>query len=617
MGPTPSQLAAIECDDHLILFAGPGSGKTSTSIKKAVRVLEDPDRRLILCTFSVEAAGELRGRLERAFAAMDKRLPANRVQISTLDSLSYRHLFAQPGILSKLNFLSPPAQTPMLRAIVSELGLPKLDDLSPWLERYQSALNREEVTQLLESQQPEALLLIKAYLERLKSAGLVDLATIKRTCALGMKQGTIPPFTVAGQRVTDFLIDEVQDSDELQLLMARTMADAGAITTLVGDDDQTIYSWRSACGYKGMLGFIEHTKANVVRLGENFRSHSEIVEVSTRLIAFNNPDRVDKQQRSMRGPGGNAICVSLADLSNEAKWICADIKSEIDKGAPPRTRAILARRNIALNEIEAKLSIYKIPYHRNGASLWDRPEIVSYLHLLSYTASGSLESLSLTLSTLEFSGDLINQILAFTKKNPSFLFKDEVNSISTDSPLEKKKLEQFATSVAMWKKQLKQGWISRVINDSADALINWMRGEKKARLGDEEPVRIQRARQYIDFATEALESRKGSLMERVRSLQKSKKAEPKPGEVRLMTMHASKGLEFDTVYLADCAESEDDGTLTAAADERRVLYVGMTRAERELRITFSGKLPIFLKQAGITQVSATCKPSSQVSEKSA
>lgn len=614
MGSTPSQLAAIECDDHLILFAGPGSGKTSTSINKAVRVLDDPDRRLILCTFSVEAAGELRGRLERAFSAKGQPLPANRVQISTLDSLSYRHLFAQPGIRSKLRLLSPPAQTPMLRSIIKELGLANLDELSPWLERYQSALDRDGVKQMLETERPDALALINAYLERLKSAGLVDLATIKRTCAIGMQRGTIPPFSVAGHLATDFLVDEVQDSDELQLLMARTMADSGAVTTLVGDDDQTIYSWRSACGYKGMLGFIEHTKAKVVRLGENFRSHSEIVEVSTRLIAFNNPDRVDKQQRSMRGPGGNALCVSLRDLRDEAIWICEDIEAQIKEGTAPRTWAILARRNIALNEIEAQLAGYGIPYHRLGSSLWDRPEIVSYLHLLTFAATGSLESLSLTLSTLEISSALINQVLASVKADRAFLFGGAVDSIDADSPIEKKKILQFASSVAMWQKQLKQGWISRVIDDAAEALVQWMRGEKQARIGDEEPVRIQRARQFIDLASEALNNRKGTLSERVRSLQRNKKDEPQPGEVRLMTMHASKGLEFDTVYLADCAEREDDGTMTAAADERRVLYVGITRAERNLRITFSGKLPLFLKQAGIAQIIVKSKLSDQSAE---
>ena len=109
---------------------------------------------------------------------------------------------------------------------------------------------------------------------------------------------------------------------------------------------------------------------------------------------------------------------------------------------------------------------------------------------------------------------------------------------------------------------------------------------------------------FLGFATKALGEMKGSLAMRLRALEQQSKKQPAPGDVRLMTMHGSKGLEFDMVYLIDCAERDDDSSLTAAPDERRILYVGMTRAKRYLRVTFSGKHPAFLQEADLPVLAA-------------
>lgn len=597
MSSTPSQQAAIECDEHLILFAGPGSGKTSTCIKKAVRILQDPDRYLILCTFTVEAANELKTRLAKAFEGNGDNLPAQRVQICTLDSLALRHL----KLFKRVNLLSPGAQAPMLRQMVYEHGLPDLKDLSPWIEKYQSALDRDAVRILLAKEAPEALKLIDLYTERLKATGTVDLAIVKRTCALGLHEGSIPPFQISGRQITDFLIDEVQDSDEPQLLMARKMSDHGIVTTLVGDDDQTIYAWRSACGYKGMQDFAVHAQAKIVRLSENFRSNSEVVDASTRLIAFNNPLRVDKQQRSVQGPGGSVGCLSFQDVEREAKWIAEDILQQVAIRTEPLECAILARRNKVLDEVEASLGGHGIPYHRSGPSIWERPEIAAYFALIRFTCNGALEALAIVLGWCQFTGNSINAILGELRGVPKPFSDGQAPTIDGLTPTEAKDLARIAKSVGMWHKHLEQKWVPRVIDDSADALIDWSSppGSKSGAEGGEEPQRIKRLKMMLGFATKALAELKGSLAMRLRALEQQGKRQPAPGDVRLMTMHGSKGLEFDMVYLVDCAERDDDSSLTAAPDERRILYVGMSRAKRYLRVTYSGKLPAFLQEAGL------------------
>ena len=106
-----------------------------------------------------------------------------------------------------------------------------------------------------------------------------------------------------------------------------------------------------------------------------------------------------------------------------------------------------------------------------------------------------------------------------------------------------------------------------------------------------------------------LEKLKGKLSERISVLVNSKKEEPKAGVVRLLTMHASKGLEFDDVYLIDCAEREEELSVTEGPAERRVMYVAMTRARKRLRICYGGPFPIFLQQAGLTMPQKEKPPS--------
>lgn len=604
MSSTPSQQAAIECDDHLILFAGPGSGKTSTCIKKAVRILRDPDRLLILCTFTVEAANELQTRLAKAFHDEGEALPSQRVLICTLDSLALRHL----KLFKKVKLLSPSAQAPMLRQMVFEHGLPDLQELSPWLERYQSALDRESVRELLRRDAPDALKLVDLYMDRLKATGSVDLAIVKRTCAIALRDGLIKPFLIGNRQITDFLIDEVQDSDELQLLMAKKMADNGIITTLVGDDDQTIYAWRSACGYKGMQDFAQHTNAKIVRLSENFRSYSEVVGASTRLIAFNNPDRVDKQQRSVKGPGGSIGCRSFEDVSYESKWIAEDIAAHI--GDKPIECAVLSRRNRVLDVVEVYLGGKGIPYHRSGPSIWERHEITTYLALLRFTCNGALESLAIVLGQCQFSGSTINALLDKLKTEPNPFADGRVPDLDDSTPTEMQALSRIVKSVCSWKKHLAGKWIQRVIDDSADALYDWTSPSSYKSRKEETAAlkRSQRMKTLLGYATAALADMKGTLLVRIRALEQQSRKQPALGDVRLMTMHGSKGLEFDMVYLVDCTEREDDTTLTAAADERRILYVGMTRAKRYLRITFSGKVPAFLMEAGVPLLGKVYEP---------
>lgn len=589
---TASQQAAVDCDTNLIIFAGPGSGKTSTSIKKSARILSDPERVLILTTFSVESARELEERLKREFERSGERFPTQRVRASTFDSLALNHLKTVGALRHKL--LDPKKQQAMIRRLVWEGSISKDDAAESWVEKWQSTLDREPLRRQIETESPRALWLIEAYYEGLKSAGLVDLATIKRTCAEGIAKGILPPL-----RCTDLLIDESQDCDDLQLLIARTHAQLGVNTTLVGDDDQCIYEWRSATGYKGMTQFAKEAKAQIVRLGENFRSHAEIVQAAVRLISFNNPDRVDKQQVAVKGPGGTVGWVSLQNIEEQANWVAKDVPS-----LAPGTLdcAVIARRNAALDEVERALASHNIPYHRAGKSIWDRDDLSSYMAFMSFIAGGGIDGLMVALGFMRVSSDAIHAISRQLREDPSPFFTQSMNlpSIIVDEPNALKVVTDMSAASSLWRTQLSKGQIGSVISDTASTFVKWLRIADPPPPDEAfEPKRIQALRNCLAMAETALLNLKGSLASRIRLLLDSRKESPTPGVVRLMTMHSSKGLEFDHVYLVDCDERPDDIAMTRVAAERRVMYVGMTRARKYLRVLYSGHLPLFLKEANL------------------
>lgn len=590
MALTPAQQTAVECDKNLIIFAGPGSGKTSTSIAKAARILRDRARRLILCTFTVEAAGELSSRLTASFAQSGEQYPFDRVRVGTFDSLALWHL-KQQGLM-KMRLLSPKAQMPRLRQIVKDKCLPPIDELMPWFEKYQSTLDRATLIADVRRQEPDAEVLITAYYEWLKAGAMMDLATVKRTCAEGMAAGRIALFPC-----TDMLVDESQDSDELQMLMARTMGSNGVTTTLVGDDDQTIYDFRNATGYAGMKAFADECHAEIVRLGENFRSHSEIVESAVRLIAFNNPNRVDKHQIAVKGPGGTVEALSFESPQHECEWVAEDIK---DNEGALLDCAVIARRNRVLDIAQSALTAKGIPHHRAGTSLWDREDIASYLGFLGFLVSGAAEGLSMALGFIGFGSSTINQLMISIRENKDLMKGGGLPIVESASPEEVALLKSMSNHCIRWRKAMRDGELMLLIGESAEEYVKWAKKFDPGKNPDEDSSRIKRLREGLEYAVSALECLRGKLSERLRAMQDSKRKDPEPGVVRLMTMHSSKGLEFDRVYLVDCAERESEVMESTAPSERRIFYVGMTRAKKHLRLSYGGPLPQFLLEAGFT-----------------
>lgn len=583
MALTPSQRAAVVYDQNLILFAGPGSGKTATAVAKADRILSRPDTRLCLVTFTVAAAGEMQRRTEVAFASNGRQFPKQNLICGTFNSLSLRHFQKHTKIKEKL--LGPPARSAMINTMLAHLPLDDKTETILALERYQGALNPETIA--LSSGHAK---FIDEYLSKMRAAKATDLATVMRECTHQMGTGQIPLLPV-----THLLGDEMQDADEVQLEFMLHHGRAGVITTLVADDDQTIYEWRSALGYVGLQRFAQEAKAKTITLSENFRSRDEIVAHAKQLIVRNDPDRIEKDQVAVRGPGGALVVVASSHLEAECDLVANAIHEHPqDRG----TVAILARSNRALDTMEEGLSIYGVPYRRDGRSIWDSTEICIFVSLMRALLSSASADLLPVLMLLDLDGRTRNQLEREIGGHCGDFLDGSLADLSHATPLDKAELTRFTQDTSTWRKRLRKGEINLTLPDIKDATRDLIRAHANESPEDQSS-KMRRINFLLDTALNVLSNMKGSLSHRLNTISRIQAKAPDADTVRLMTMHSSKGLEFDTVFLINAKKPDDGSTLMNDHPERRLFYVAMTRAKERFAATYSDTPVKFIHEAGL------------------
>lgn len=584
MAHTPSQKAAVVYDRNLILFAGPGSGKTSTSIAKGRRILDLVDSRLCMVTFTTAAAGETQQRMAASFAKENQQLPSDRLITGTFHSLALRHY--QRHVKGHPKLLPPPARSAMLQSMLAKYSK---DDRSAYalsLEQYQGALDPSRL-----SIPPEHMCFIEEYLQKMAAAHATDLATIMRDCTMLMAAGEIPLLPI-----THMIGDEMQDADEVQLEFILNHTRKGVITTLVADDDQTIYEWRCALGYAGLLRFASEANAKTITLGENFRSREEVVAHARVLIAHNDPDRVEKNQIAVRGEGGALAAVRSADLTTECEAVAEAIK---DYRYDDEDIAVLSRNNAALFQMEVALAAEGIAYRRDGPTLWDTREVGLMLTLMRALISSRTAELLPVLMLLALDPAVRKDLERKLGASCGPFLDGEVPDLDTATAGERKALLRFTKASKRWRGLLRGGDYNLAIPDIGYTVLA-MYVDSSGYEGNGSVTK--KISQHIESAVKVLTKLRGSLSKRLNTLFLMQVRDDKTHAVRLMTMHSSKGLEFDTVYLINASNQDDGATLMQDHPERRLFYVALTRAKERFFVTFSGEPVKYIFEANLQVV---------------
>jgi superfamily I DNA/RNA helicase len=549
----PQQREVAQLRQNCVAIACPGAGKTKTIATKAVLLLKENAATVGAVTFSKDAAIELRERiLAVAGKAVKKRLIAG-----TFHSLAYKQL-QRPGSRAP-DIASDGDRLGLLIRVMQDLGFDgKAEDVIPTIEKIKTNFGQ------CDSQSADGQL-YHAYQEALARNGKIDFQDMLRLAVEGMQSGTILPYPF-----TYLLVDEFQDTDPLQYRWIELHAKAGSIVTVVGDDDQSIYAFREALGYRGMESFIKGFDAKPVVLGSNYRCRSEILAAADRVIR-NNVDRIAKVLRAEKGPGGRVLTSRHADEYIEATAAVEALAPLLAKGA---SCAILARTNRILDPLEAVCRSHGVMYYRaSGASVLSRPEGALMCNLLEIVERVKETGLDAVLAHMGLTADQLRSLHASMGAELTQKARSELVELGLPEEVATN-YREFMKRLAEWQRLCDRKFYSLVLEGVNEWMLKYAKQESAIRT--------------IQATYDVLTRLTGMLAERLLFLRRDNN-EPTPGALILTTMHSSKGLEWDHVWIARSEETVIPDAKSTEPEERRLFYVAMTRARESLMISGTSK----------------------------
>ncbi len=610
----PQQLAAVNYDGGpCLIVAGAGTGKTKTLTTKIAKLIADGynPSRILAVTFTNKAAGEMRERVEQLVPGN-----ARRVWIHTFHSFGVRVLRQHAStlglskdfaiydendqkkvvtlLLEQMGVKEPKKE---VNQIVSIISRAKDDMISPDT-MMQSATASGIDTKI------RAAEIYRRYEQKLKEAGALDFGDllVKTAVLLRDHEDVRNYYQSFFQYI---LVDEYQDTNRTQYLITKMLAAVHRKLCVVGDPDQSIYSWRGA-NIRNILEFEKDFKdAKIITLEQNYRSTKVILDASNKLIS-KNKQRKEKNLFTEKDSGDPIEVRQLESEGREARWVSQNIKSLVEtEGASLKDIAVFYRTNAQSRSFEDAFRRYQIPYRLIGTvRFYDRKEIkdmMCYARML-VTPQDDVSLLRIINTPTRGLGKVAQENLVKHAQEKQISLYDALKNAAYVPGL-----SSAAVKAAIKLVQLFEKWrgemlftaptdiFQKILNESGymdavkaemekdpeaesrlqnlDALINAVKEyEERCEKGEKEPS-------VADFLQEI------SLLSGDDETQAGE-----GGAVTLMTVHLAKGLEFDNVFVTGLEENlfplgrdNEDET----EEERRLCYVAMTRARKRLFLTYA------------------------------
>lgn len=568
------------CDKPCLAIAGPGSGKTRTIIAKAARLIQANNNDLstvALVTFTKAAAKEMEHRLRTALPELFAHRGGKKPFIGTFHGLSYRLLqtyWRSAGIRRKI--LSDQEVYDLIVQSTSESGSKlRFDEVQRAIERYKSLpadfpLTDEEVLS-------ETFQIFSIYEKRRMANGACDVNDMVRECLAGIRTGTIKPLPVK-----HLLADEMQDADLVQHDWVLAHYANGVVPSLVADDDQSIYAFRNAAGFRGLKLFVEATGAHVYPMTFNYRSCTSIVEAAE-LIIRNSPDRFEKSIQAKRDVEGSIDIESHQSESKQARAVVTAAKEWLDRH-PNSSAAVISRTNLELDTIELACKMMRVPFIRMGASdFLRRPHVVRALLALNLPANPNdhIAFSSACLVSENIAPAARSSILEFFHQSDGMT---HVLDLASSPVLMTSMRRDDQTAFRAFREWISD-WFDEydLLDDELSAAIVKLLGRFASRCKESQ------AASDLNFLAVMLSQWcSGSMANRINLLnQRTDQPKDKVGALTLCSAHASKGLEFDHVSIINASDAywPHDKEETAFGEEKRLFYVAATRAKDHLTIS--------------------------------
>lgn len=593
---------------NILVLAGAGSGKTQVLVSRIAWLIEHQQlspHAILAVTFTNKAAGEMKARLNAMLET-----PLLGLWVGTFHGLCHRLLrrhYQAAKLPEQFHILDSEDQARIIKRVIAALNL----DDEQWPVKQAQAFVNSKKDEGLRPQHINALpygptrtliQIYKAYEQACQTAGVIDFAELLlRTHELLRDNADL--LAHYRQRFQAILVDEFQDSNTIQYAWIRLLAGEHTAVMAVGDDDQSIYGWRGA-KVENIEQFSHDFKGTkIIKLEQNYRSTATILDAANALITNNN-SRMGKRLWTAGAAGEKIVVYSAFNELEEARFVSERITMEINQGRGAHEIAVLYRSNAQSRVIEEALLRAGIAYRiHGGVRFFERAEVkdtLAYLRLLANCDDDTAFERIVNFPTRGIGEKTLEELRQQAKTEQISLWR------SAKLLLQKELLPQRAASalanfMALIEK-LQTHTLSMELDGQIEAVIGLsglyahfakIKGDKSESRLDNLQELINAAKQfrYEQDAEEELPLLVAFLAHA--SLEAGEmQAEEHERYVHLMTLHAAKGLEFPLVFLVGMEEGvfpgrqsvEEPGRLE---EERRLCYVGMTRAMEKLVLSYA------------------------------
>ncbi|MDG2313495.1 MAG: UvrD-helicase domain-containing protein [Alphaproteobacteria bacterium] len=607
------QREAVEATDGpTLVLAGAGTGKTRVLTTRLAHLLRTRDVRpyeILAVTFTNKAAREMRERVSELVGG-----PAEAVWLGTFHSLGARILRKNSelvGLQSNFTILDSDDQVRLLKQLLEVFNIDNkrwparvmMGLIQRWKDR---GLTPEKVSPMEVSDIAGGKLidLYQAYQERLLTLNAADFGDLLLHCLTIFNDPNRQDILNEYQRRFRYiLVDEYQDANIAQYLWLRLLAQGHSNITCVGDDDQSIYAWRGA-EVGNILRFERDFKdSQVIRLEQNYRSTAPILAAASALISHNQ-GRLGKTLWT-DSEGGEPILVrGLWDGSEEARFVSDQIESlqsgtSEEKSVYLRDIAILVRAGFQTRAFEERFLTLGLPYQViGGARFYERMEIrdaLAYLRVINQPDDDLAFERIINRPKRNIGEKTLQNLHVLARSSDISLYRAAAEIVTTDElkPRSRASLANLMTDFSRWRSLSGEGSNTLPHFELAEILLDEC-GYTNMLINDkspEAPGRLENLKELVS-AMEEFENL-GGFLEHV-SLVMDNNENAGTDMINIMTLHGAKGLEFDTVFLPGWEEglfphqrNMDESGAAGLEEERRLAYVGITRAKKSVIISFA------------------------------
>ncbi len=602
----PAQKEAVfYTEGPLLVLAGAGSGKTRVLTHRVVYLIEEKGINpwnIMAITFTNKAAGEMRERVDKLVS-----FGAESVWVSTFHSscvrILRRHIEAL-GYSSDFTIYDSDDQKTLMKQVLKKLDVDtKLYKERSMLGQISSAKDQLITPEEMELnagsdiRQKKTAQIYKAYQDELKKNNALDFDDlIVKTVELFENNPEV--LNYYQERFRYIMVDEYQDTNYAQFKLVSLLAKKYRNLCVVGDDDQSIYKFRGA-DVRNILDFEEaFPGTKVIKLEQNYRSTQNILNVANEVIRHNR-DRKSKTLWTANGEGGLVKVRQYNTAEEEADAIARSMRNT---GRPWKEIAVLYRTNAQSRLLEERCIAHNIPYRLvGGVNFYQRKEIKDILAYLKTIANG-VDDLAVqrivNVPKRGIGATTLGRVTVFASEHGMSLY-DALKESRMVPGIGKAvgKIGGFIEQIENFKRLEKEGYtikelIGAILEDTGYQKELEADGEVEAQTRMENIEEL--INKAVSYENESEAPNLGEFLEEVALVADIDRMDDSEERVTLMTLHSAKGLEFPLVYLAGMEDGLFPGMMAISADdrseleeERRLCYVGITRAKEELVMTSS------------------------------